>query len=179
MSANPMPTEREQERRDRCMNYLLGEMTAEQASAFESQLDDPAVASALASESELLLGVASCASARPAVAPQTNSWRSDASESPSLKSLVLVAGALAAVVFIAFALTSPGSVDQQNGDYELELAKTWVRPAVNWWPQDTAGITDGSDPLGLDSIDEPAGEDDFQWMVAAVQASLEEKRDDS
>ncbi len=40
--------------RERCMAYLLGDMTVEQSSMFESELDDPTIAAAMQRESDLL-----------------------------------------------------------------------------------------------------------------------------
>ena len=189
--------------RERCMAYLLGEMPASQARIFESELNDPVVAEALAKESDLICGLAESDLADQVLAPDhvtanptaanstaANQVIPEPSENASttLRAVTRLISALAAVALLAagyafFPSTGRHSrqvaADLASTDVKLAIAKTWAEPAIDW-----AADSQAEDDLGIGSdlaeFDDPAelssseDEDSFDWMMAAVKASIGE-----
>ena len=140
--------------RQRCSDYLLGEMTPQQAARFESELDSPTVAQALIRESELLCQLAQsqlAQSADPmsdAISPAARSLPSTAAAhriKPLQRITIAIATLAATILVISLASTHlPGNQTERtatafnlepaptNTSFEFELARTWVQPAVDW-----------------------------------------------
>ncbi|WP_372894956.1 hypothetical protein [Stieleria sp.] len=208
MTSDTKPSPQDPLLRQRCADYLLGEMTPPQAARFESELDSPAVAQALIRESELL-----CLLAHAQVAPAAHTTSDIAGPAPrslplpspatahrtaTLQRITLVIAALAATILV-ISLASMHLRENQinrsatalilepatsNTSFEFELAKTWVQPAVDWdtagW---SAGVEESSDPIEEDSLlaefGEAVNDETFSWMVVALEAAIgEEDRND-
>ncbi|QDV88109.1 hypothetical protein [Planctomycetes bacterium TBK1r] len=185
MTSDTKPSPQEPLLRQRCADYLLGEMTPHQAARFESEFDSPAVAQALIRESELL-----CLLAHAQVAPAAHTTSDIAGPAPrslplplpspatahrtaTLQRITLVIAALAATILV-ISLASMHLRENQvnrsatalilepattNTSFEFELAKTWVQPAVDWdtagW---SAGVVESTDPIEEDNLPAEFGE---------------------
>lgn len=176
--------------RERCLAYLLDEMTEYQSTAFEAEFGDPDVSAALVRESNLLCRVATSHSldvndtadsihALPCPTPPCTTPRSVVNS----RFITTLIAALAVTVLIAsFSVFS--SQDSTNSaatqiamappsaSFELELAKTWVQPAIQWVPDAPQELNDSASDDVFVSFDENESEESFEWMVAAVQASI-------
>lgn len=184
--------------RERCMAYLLGEMPESHARKFESELNDPVVAEALAKESDLICGLAESDLVVQVFAQDHVTANQTASNqvipepsenaSTTLRAVTRLISALAAVALLAagyafFPSTGQHSrqvaSDLSSTDVKLAIAKTWAEPAIDWAADSQVG-----DDLGigndLTEIDDPGeysdseDEDSFDWMMAAVKASIGE-----
>lgn len=199
MNPDPNPSDPETLLREQCLAYLLGELSAQQRREFESQLDSPTVADALAKESELLLNLSRCDALNqdsdlvqpgPADSPATSA-RSIAVAILVIAAtlLLLVANHWDAADPLRQANTEPGGGEQTNTTYDLQLAKIWAEPAVDWGLVDqaasgtTASDTSSTDNTAIEEVSadsETAPDDDtnsdaaFEWMVAAVEATFDE-----
>lgn len=185
--------------RQRCMAYLLGEMSPAEASRFESELNQPEIAEALAVESELIFRLADCdlldqSSGRqsPPALPCPDSSSSPLPAFSVRRITALIASLAATFLIVAVSLNSNlNPVDESTTamnlatspalvSFELELAKTWVQPAIEWPAEtrDTLVETDDCIPLisleEADASGEAGAEETFGWMVAAVEASIRE-----
>ena len=187
--------------RQRCSDYLLGEMTPQQAARFESELDSPTVAQALIRESELLCQLAQsqlAQSADPmsdAISPAARSLPSTAAAhriKPLQRITIAIATLAATILVISLASTHlPGNQTERtatalnlepattNTSFEFELARTWVQPAVDWDTTDwTAGVEEPSGPTDEDGLQAEFGEavsdETFSWMVVALEAAIGE-----
>ncbi|MDV6034357.1 MAG: hypothetical protein F9B45_30530 [Phycisphaera sp. RhM] len=208
MTSDTQPSPQDPLLRQRCSDYLLGEMTPQHAARFESELDSPAVAQALIRESELLCLVAhaqidpsrATTSDITGPAPRSLPLPSPASahRTATLQRITLVIAALAAsILVISLASMHPrkNQINRSatalnlepattNTSFEFELAKTWVQPAVDWdtsgW---SAGMMESTDPIAEDSLlaefGEAVSDETFSWMVVALEAVIgEEDRND-
>ncbi|MCS7468863.1 hypothetical protein NZK35_19600 [Stieleria sp. ICT_E10.1] len=202
MTSDTEPSPQDPLLRQRCSDYLLGEMTPQQATRFESELNSPAVAQALIRESELLCRVAQSQLAPSAdpISPAARSLPSTAvaNRVKPLQRISIVIAALAATILV-ISLASMSRPSHQiertatalnlesatsSTSFEFELAKTWVQPAVDW---DTTGwaasVEEPSIFIDEDSLPAEFGEavndETFSWMVVALQAAIgEADRDD-
>ena len=172
--------------RERCMAYLLGEMNDHQTAAFEAELVDPALSEALLRESNLLVRVATDESfavgdklelARPLSSPSP-------SARPTTRSIVILISSLAATIlivsFYSFShqvKTTSQTVQAGNApspaSFELALAMTWVDPAIDWISDDQEDFVAPDNDNGYRSLDDTDTEETLEWMVAAVQASIQ------
>ncbi|MCD0458297.1 hypothetical protein [Roseiconus lacunae] len=169
------------DQRQRCSDYLLGEMGDDEASRFEADLTvDDTLRAALLAESNLICQVADqltnetpCptlpASPRPA--------------SVSLQPLAIIVAAIAAVVMIAAAIGWAPS--PQNEDYEFQLATAWAERIETWQAPPLVVDQFNADlPVELvaataDDHELTGDEDALDWMVLAIEASLlEENRNE-
>ena len=170
--------------RERCSAYLLGELNDQQTAAFEAQLDDPYLSESLLRESDLICGIAtnqsleSVPDGQPVPSPAPHA-------SPRNRSFAVLLSALAATILFAFVYSLPKSREANafaltietktpSVSFELELAKTWVQPAIDWSSDDQERFNDLSAEEPLKSFDEADSDETFEWMVAAVEASIRE-----
>ncbi|PAY18742.1 hypothetical protein CKO51_14960 [Rhodopirellula sp. SM50] len=208
MTSDTKPSPHDPLLRQRCGDYLLGEMTPQQAARFESELDSPAVAQALIRESELLCLIAHAqvdaagdtTSDIAGPAPQSLPLPSPATahRTATLQRITIAIAALAATVLVISLASMHLRGNQINRSatalnlepaspttsFEFELAKTWVQPAVDWdtagW---SAGVEESSDPIEEDSLlaefGEVVNDETFSWMVVALEAAIgEDDRND-
>lgn len=190
MKTDTNPSEPSEIVRGRCSAYLLGEMSTRQMAEFESDLDDPVLSAALLRESELLCSIAmsdSLAFDSPELAtydPVHATRPGDRhAHDISVRSFAIAFATLAATLLLfatyrftnrskSNSATMQASASPLANSFELEIAKTWVDPAIDWDfdDQDDFRITDNDDFIG--QIDDADSDDTFEWMVAAVEASI-------
>ena len=177
--------------RERCLAYLLGEMTSGQAAAFESELDDPKVSAAMERESELLVCLASTNRLSAPVGPSRDP--EDASDEAAstkdsdaftLQAVVRFISALAAILVLSLGYTLYSvsfDDDQATGptialsDNQLVLAKHLVEPPIEWNWNDEADFAEAGEVVEEDNFDEPDEQGSLDWMVAAFEASIQEE----
>ncbi|MCO8124239.1 hypothetical protein NHH03_21025 [Stieleria sp. TO1_6] len=184
--SNPSePADNRDALRQRCLDYLLGDMTAGEIQTFESHLGDPAVSDALQRESQLLLELSTSAptprapSALPCPADEPHRSHRHS------RSAALWAAALAATVLVAigygWSISRPAGMMAQSDDaqpvtpaFELQLARTWVHPAIDWDATQNDSIetlVDSDDHVVLPDENESDGS--LDWMVVAVEAAFQ------
>ena len=169
MTSTPHPNEAglpTGESSERCLLYLLGELTGEQARAFECELQQsPQLQANLLWQADLLCGLASTGSSVRVANPTTYpAWR-----------LVATVAAIAACVMIAFLgwprQNERGKVNIANSTPEAVLiAQAWAEGALG----DVLG-DDNSEQLpdaevALLSPDED--DSSLSWLVVAAEAGV-------
>lgn len=191
MKPNPNLNDRDAATRQRCLAYLLGELSERESAEFEASLDDKELSSALLRESDLLIGISAgevsrCAAQRR---PQQSLPCPTPPEIPSARSLfskralTVACAALAATLIIAVGFSrlktdhrpvvAMLTADTPHDDsFELALAKAWVQPAVQWVAEEPEVPIDVPITETSDAVTEDASEESFEWMVAAVEASM-------
>ncbi|MCA9140346.1 MAG: hypothetical protein KDB00_26425 [Planctomycetales bacterium] len=175
MKADTNSNDQSESVRDRCLAYLLGEMTPQQASTFEAGLVDPVLADALLRESDLLCAVAmSDSSAHTHFKSRSVSIRQIASLVATLAAAILV---FVAYRFSKESESNPNDLQVSAAPaaelFDLQVAKTWVDPAIDW----DADVRENIAVTAIDDIfndvDDTDVDETFEWMVAAVEASID------
>jgi hypothetical protein len=172
----------------RCVQYLLAELSSTEAAQLESELKtSPAVNRELLLQAELLCALAA-SQATPSQLPSLEA-------APSLESLptagftahgrhwVMIIAALAACLVVAIA----GSLRQRENDLDaarleasnraavndeaLLIARVWASSHVSMGNVEDWGGAEGE----VDLVDDPPANDDsfLDWMVVAVAADVE------
>ena len=201
MNSTETPRPIDDDLRDQCVAYLLGELDADGAAALEARFDDAAVAAVLARESELIFQLASdpawlvssppppcpapIASAPPTAIPTSDQTPRPAVEAtPRLRHLGALIAAIAAVILVAFLLGRTGGNDSASVamhdqpdatgsvSVEWELTRALVDPAIEWSePQEAIETPDWRDEWTINAAEESITDDNLDWMVVAVKAS--------
>ncbi|QEG02475.1 hypothetical protein Mal15_65960 [Stieleria maiorica] len=195
MNSDNVPSDRDPLLRQRCSDYLLGEMTAADAAAFESEFDSAVVAQALLRESELLCNVAARSlPAGDAIAPTPRSQpplETTITTTRTRQRVMLLITSLAASILVLslYRMNSPQNQIDRNATalnlesipnpaaFEYELAKTWVDPAIDWETIDWQAVdweTTDLNGEAADDASEAVDDDSFSWMVVAVEAAMGE-----
>ncbi|WP_182869263.1 hypothetical protein [Stieleria mannarensis] len=193
MKSDNVPSDLDPLLRQRCSEYLLGEMTTADAAAFESEFDSPLVAQALIRESELLCNVS--AGSLPTVDAIAPTPRSQPPRETSIATMrtrqrvmVLITSLAASVLVLSLSRmnSTQNQIDRtatalnlesipNPATFEYELAKTWVVPAIDWETIDWQSVDwEAAEPDDEpdDDISDVGNDDSFSWMVVAVEAAM-------
>lgn len=165
------PNKQHEQLQNDCQAYLLGELSGQTLSEFESKLGNPDVAEELIRQSHLLVAISSAEITQEPISHLQTIEQSPALLSWKTPAILL---AVAAAFLLIVSITQPNDDQTRSVDssLDLQIAKAWVeQPGTETNVNDSEFSIDWlTEPEfeTMEDFDEPS--DAASWLVAAVAA---------